>query len=425
MRAVAQRVAAGIRRVAGTPLLLSQALSSAAGAGAVVFAASWMGKEEFAHFVLFNLISVTLVGFVRAFLFQPALIAMRANKTAKTPFHYALAGSLAAATVLAGTSALIAGLTPAETLVLFVSGVFPILHDWLRFRSIAWDRRWDCALADGIRLLMVLASPIMLMVTPTAVAYQAYLGMSLVVPVVAIWLRTPRLATYAPLGSYIRPASLQFVDFLFGQFNSTIPLLVIGGIGATPLVAGVRFAQTLLGPLNLIFAAGTIGLSADGATRSSHARSIDMIKHGSRRARRTCGAAAVVVTTLSAVVWLTDFELRSIDHDSLLYGLLLVGAVSLGSGWAGFHAIVMRLIGNQGIVTLGRIGLVAVSLTFFAIGFVAAGVDGSLVAGFLAGAVAAPLAFGPSAFILYRREFGRHEASVVLSARPDPVPVAS
>ena len=106
---------------------------------------------------------------------------------------------------------------------------------------------------------------------------------------------------------------------------------------------------------------------------------------------------------LTTAVALSGFQLHGVANAELVTGLALVGAATLSSGWAGIHAIVMRLMGYQAVVTVGRAVLVFVSLSAFTIGYLLGGVDASLAAGFVAAAVAAPLAFIVPATVLYRR----------------------
>ena len=141
------------------------------------------------------------------------------------------------------------------------------MQDWLRYRAMALDRRWDVAISDGTRFLLVFVSPAVLLLDADPVLYQAYLGISIGHPALYLRLRLPRLKTFTSMNTYLRSASLQLADFVIGQFNSTVPLMVLGGLGASTLIGGVRFAQTLLGPLNLVFGASTVNLIADGASR--------------------------------------------------------------------------------------------------------------------------------------------------------------
>lgn len=398
-----RRVLRAAVSIAGKPLVLSQVLTSAAGALATIFAAAFMDSQEFTRFALVNLLSVTTVGLVRSFLFQPALIRFRHDKAAHAPFSTAIVGAVLAGAVVAG-GAVILGVGPWwESAVLFVGALFPILQDWLRYRAMSFDRRWDVALSDGIRLVSVALSPLILITRPDAVIYQSYLGLALAVPVVVMLIRLPHPRQVTPLREYIGPASLQLADFAIGQFNSTLPLLVLGALGSSALIGGVRFAQTLLGPLNLVFAASTTNLIADGATRGTYASTESLIHQGTRLAR-TLGLVAVGgVGVLVGVVAASGFELRGVANGPLVVGLTIVGAATLSSGWAGIHAIVMRLLGHQAIVTVGRACLVFASLSAFTIGYLLGGVDASLAAGFLTAAVVAPIAFIVPATVLYRR----------------------
>lgn len=392
-----------ISSIAGRPLVLSQVFTSASGAIATILAAAFMSPDAFTQFALLSLVSVTLVGLVRSFLFQPALIQFRHDKDAHTRFGLTACGALVSGAVLAGSAIALGIGTWWLVALLFVSGLFPILQDWLRYRAMAADRRWDVALSDGLRLAFVLASPLLLVADRDPAVFQAYLGLTLAVPVTVMLIRIPRPRRFTPLRSYIRPAGLQLADFAIGQFNSTLPLLVLGSLGLSSLIGGVRFAQTLLGPLNLVFAASTTNLIADGATRGTYSSTEDLIHKGTRLARVIGLVAVVGVVVLTGAVAVSGFELHGVANSELVIGLALVGAATLSSGWAGIHAIVMRLMGYQGIVTAGRAVLVFVSLSSFIVGYLVGGVDVSLAAGFLSAAIVAPLAFILPATVLYRR----------------------
>jgi hypothetical protein len=395
-----RRARRALARAVRQPLLLSQVASSAAGAIAVFLAAAVMAPAQFLSFSLLNLIASTLVGLIRAALLQPALIQQRHDSDAVVPFRYAIAAA-GIAGILLGSSVLVLGAGSwAAAGLIATSGVAPILHDWLRFRAISGDRRWFAAIGDLLRLALV---PVALLFPHTAVGFQAWLGFSLLVPIVVLALRTPRLAAFSRYRTYRRSALLQLADFVLGQFVLTAPLLILGGLGTSGLVAGVRFAQTLLGPLNLAFAASTTGLIADAATRGTHAHEADLIRHGERLGRRLVLLAAGTVGVVLLVVLLTGFSLRGVGNPEMSAGLLLVGVTTVSSGWSGIHAILLRLLHLHGIATSGRGALVAVTISGFIVGYVAGGVDGSLIGGFSASAVASPLALGLPAILAFRR----------------------
>ncbi|MFF2029043.1 hypothetical protein [Arthrobacter sp. NPDC058192] len=411
-----RRIGPLLRTAATRPLFLAQVFTSVSGACAMVMAAYFLEPRQFAEFALLNLAAVTLVGLVRAFLFQPALIQYRHDKQALVPFRYALGGAFIAGILLAVSALLFAAAYWTWLLVLAVSGMFPILHDWLRYRAMALDRRWDVAISDLARLVLVSGSPLVFLLNADPVFYQAYLGLSLVLPMLYLRIRLPVLQSFTPLRSYLKPASLQLADYVAGQFNSTVPLMVLGGLGASYLIGGVRFAQTLLGPLNLVFAASTVNLIADGASKETHADTGDLIRQGRRLARMLGALACSWVLALIMLAWQGGFELGGLRNEQLLIGLILVGTLTLGSGWAGIHAIVLRLLRRQGTVTLGRIVLVAITATAFITGYHLGGTDLSLAAGFVAGALASPLTFGIPAHLTYRSLLRRQDALL----RADP-----
>ncbi|PVZ95894.1 hypothetical protein DDQ50_05360 [Amnibacterium flavum] len=385
------------------PLFVSQGFASAAGAGSMIFAAAYLDPGEFALFTLIALASTTLVGLVRAALYQPALIEQRRDPTALVPFRYAIIACAGAAAALAGAAAAFGVVDPLLLVLIGVSALFPTLHDWLRFRAIGIDRRWEPAVADGIRLALVLLSPLVLIAAPNAAIYQVFLGLSTALPFLYLRVRLPVLTVFARFADYRRAASLQLTEYVVGQFTSTVPLLVLGVLGSTPLLAGIRLAQTLLGPLNLVFTASTTGLIADGATRTTHAGVGSLVSRGKAVSRRLGFLSIGIVLVLALVVWLSRIDLNGVANTPLLAGLILVGIYTIGSRGATVHAVLMRLLGRHELATVGRTVLVVASLVAFALGYLLGGIDASLIAGFLAAAVVTPLVFSIPGERLYRR----------------------
>lgn len=386
------------------PLLLAQIATSLASAVAMLLAAAMMPPDQFVRYSLISLVSFTAFGMVRTGIYQPALIELRNRDDAHTRFRNAALASLAASL---GATVVIYAMDPisiGEAALLLGTGALPTLQDWVRFRALEFDRRWAVFAADGLRLAFtVVLSPIALVLTNNPVIFQSVQGLAYAIPALVVFPRLPKVSRFAPLRSYGRSASLQLGDYVIGQFNTTVPLLVLGGLGASAVIGGVRLAQTLLGPLGLVFSAFTTNLMVDATNddRLSHPRA--MYRAGEKLANWLGLLSVAAIGTLVLVVWASGISLRGVANSNLLAGLVLVGAAMSSSGWAGIHAVILRLLNYQVTATVGRAVLVAASLTGFIIGYFVGGVDASLVCGFLAAAVASPVAFVlPSAFIYHR-----------------------
>lgn len=384
------------------PLTISQVLSSAAGVLPMLVAAAVMGPTQFSAFALLTLASSMLLGLVRAGLLQPALIHQRRSELSFVPLRYTLVAGAVCAAVMVGV-ALHLDLGGGGTLALLSGSAFvPVLYDWLRFRAIALDRRWTVAQGDGLRLVVVMLGFLLPGLKHDAVLLQCYISSCLVVPLVVVALRLPRVRTPVPYRDYSRSAGWQVLDNLFGQTLTTVPLLVLGGAGGATIIAGVRLAQSLLGPLNLMFAAGVTNLVADGATRADHAAAHDLIRNGARLARLLSVTSVICVAALIGAVQLSGIHLKGVDPDSLDLGLLVIGGSLITTGWAGVHAVVLRLLDQQARATVGRIVVSLVTAAAFTVGFFAGGTDVSLVAGFAALAISSPLVFWLAARPTYR-----------------------
>lgn len=393
-----------LRRLATQPLLLAQVASSLAGAAAMFLAAAMLPPTAFTYYTLVSLVSLTITGAVRSGLFQPALIEMRVRKDAFTPFRHAVVAAVGTAVLGTAVIAFFGALSPLEAALLTLSGFFPVIHDWVRFRAMGLDRRWAVFAADGGRLAAVaVISPLTLWLNSDPIVYQVAQGAAYALPALIIFPRLAKVTAFAPLREYRRSAGLQLSDYVIGQFNTTVPLIVLGGLSVSATIGGVRLAQTLLGPLGLVFAASTTNLMVDAATDNKLASERALYRSGEKLANGLGLLSIAVIVPLVALVWLTGFGLRGVANPDLRNGLLLVGAAMVSSGWAGIHAIILRLLGLQGTATAGRAVLVAGSAIGYLTGFFVAGVDGSLVGGFLAAAVAAPLAFVVPSRLAYRR----------------------
>jgi hypothetical protein len=396
-----------IRRLGNQPLFLAQGCSSAAGAIAMVMAAVVMSPRDFTTFSLLILVSVTAMGAIRAGLFQPALIETRSDKDAHVHVGTATLGAAGAA-VLPVIAAVLLGITaPGWLVAIGLTSTLPVLAEWLRIRGMALDRRWDVANSDVFRLVATLLGPLVLWVTADVGVFFLFVNLTYVTSVTYLWFRLPTVSKHISPRRFWRPASSQLADYLIGQAVSTLPLLILGSLGPSAYIGGVRLAQTLLGPLNLIFAASTVNLLSDGATRQSHSDDGDLI-YRSRKLARLLGVFSVVlVAVLLGILVLSGFGFRGVDNRSLIVGVALVGVLAVVSGFAGIDAIVMRLLGYHAIPTIGRAVLVIVTFCGYAAGYVMGGVDASLILGFSVAAVANPIAFVLPATAVYRRHSAR------------------
>src|SRR5688500_11285126 len=136
----------------------------------MLIAAASMTPRDFTIFSLFMLASNTLVGLFRAALFQPALISQRFNERAFVPLRYALLSAVIAGLVMLGASYAFGARGLVALISIAVSGMFPVLFEWLRYRAMGQDRRWILAQADLIRMLLTAASLLMAPVRTNSVA---------------------------------------------------------------------------------------------------------------------------------------------------------------------------------------------------------------------------------------------------------------
>ena len=385
------------------PLTVAQALSSLAGAGAMILAAAAMEPAEFTQFALFTLATGLLTGLCRAAIYQPALIAQRRLPNSHVPWHYAAMCSMGLGLAMLAVSWGLGVRDAIDLAWLAGSALVPAWFEWLNSRGIALDRRWDVAGANLLRVLLTATAAASPQLRSDSVALQSYLSLSLVVPTLYLLSRLPRIPFWEPYRKYARAGGWQLVDFLLGQSLQVVPLLVLGGAADSGPVAGVRLAQSLLGPFNLVAAAAAANLLADGATRAEFAAARSVIVRGMRIGRTLAMLALGLVGTLVTVAWLTGFELRGVDNASLLLGLTLVGASLITSGWSNVHALVLRILDYQAMVTIGRGLLALLTVTGFLTGYLAGGTTSSLIVGFLTLTLTTPIVLLTMSARVYRR----------------------
>lgn len=401
------------------PLTLSQVFSSAGGALSMLIAAWAMEPASFAKFALLTLVSSMLVGLLRSALLQPALIYRRIDVSAIVPLRYALVGSGVICAATFGMAIYLGFRDTTSLTLLTTSAIFPALYDWMRYKAMSVDSRWIVAQADGLRLALILGSAASVPIRESSVGMQSYISFTMVLPLSWLVFRLPRAGAWAPYRRYSRSAIWQVIDFGFGQTLITLPLLVLGGTVESALIAGVRLAQSILGPLNLMFSAGTTNLIADGATRPELAGSASLIARASTLARLLTLASVASVGILIAFFAFSSLSLRGVDGHAVFFGLLLVGGSLITTGWSGVHAIVIRLLDHQAIVTIGRGVIAVLTVSSFIVGYLSSGTDGSLIAGFSALAVSTPVVFWIVMIPIYRH--ARSEQPWSGDATPDPL----
>jgi hypothetical protein len=395
-----------IVRSALKPLTLAQIFSSAAGAGGMVIAAWAMLPTEFTQFALFTLIGSMVLGLSTSGLFQPALINQRIERNSFVPLRY-VAIPASAASFLYLIFALVVGVNNLLDLFL-VSGsaAFPVYYNWLRYRAIGFNRRWIVAKADFLRLSLAAAALAAPKLIADSIALQTYFAATTSLPLLFVAIRLPRISRWVPYHRYRRAAVWQVLDWIFGSSLISLPLLLLGGVSRSPLIGGVRLAQSLLGPLNLAFAAATTNLIADGVTKAELTDVQSLISRGALLGRQLMGLSLVAVTTMISFFYFAQISFRGVATRDLILGLALVGAASITSAWVGVHGVVLRLLGRQARVTVAR-GITAIfTLGTFTAVYYSNGVEASLISGFIVLALTSPLALLCLARGIYRRAAG-------------------
>jgi len=374
--------------------------SSLSGAAPVLLATTWMSSSAFTIFSIVNMLSVVSVSFARAILWQPALIRQRTDKLAKVPLRYAATASLSASLLVPVAAVLVSREEIWKLAILFAANVVSVGFDWARFRCLAIDRRWSVAVADILRFSSVL---LVLLVAQfqDGLLFQASVAISCLIPLLFLTIRMGRIRAWTAYREYKMDALLQGADYGVSQINTTLPILIIGALSASGIVGGFRLAQTILGPLNLVFASASNTVIADAANDGKYSSS-RLAATGTRLAwRLTAFSSAVVLGVFFVVAFLTP-PLSGISESELAVACVAVGFVAVASSGAGIQGVVLRLLGHNGLVTKARMFVVLASWIGFIVGFYFGGAAWSLVAGFTLSAIAFPLSYLLPARRFYR-----------------------
>lgn len=396
-------LSSAVASVSAQPLFLAQMFASGAAALAMVMAATAMPPGSFTTFALLTLITFISTGAVRAFLFFPALIETRNNRNAHVHVRVALVGALCTLLCFVIAAAVSGVHEPVWLVLLSVANTFPVISEWLRMRGMALDERWNVARSDVLRFVATLFGAPVLWWTTEPEVFFLFVSFTYLTNVIYLAFRLPRVSSHLSPVHFWRPASSLLADFLIGQLMSSIPLVVLAGLGTSQYIGGIRIAQTLLGPITFVMTSTWTNLVADGATRDSHSNPADLIRHGRRAATNLSLFSMVVIPLLLAILIVTNFSFRGASNHSLIVGTFLVGVLLITAGFSGVDAMVLRLLGHHSIATVGRAFLVGVTGAGYALGYVVGGVDSSLILGFACAAVANPLAFVLPTLIIYRR----------------------
>lgn len=386
-----------------TALFVSQVFSSLFSALVMLLGAGGLNSTEFVRLTLLTLLLNIVLGLARSLMYEPALVTQRTAENFRLPIPLTLGLIVAHAMSFALIGASFSIFTPSSVGILFAAGAIALGFDGARYRSMSDGKTVRLAVADGLRL--TLCVPLALTIPGrSAELLLLSTGIAALLPLAILVLSPPsRSHSYRESSSsFWLQARLQVIEFMAAQLNTSIPLLIIGGISQSPVVAGVRLAQTLMGPVNMLQnAAGSVVL-VDGATRGRSTSDGHLVRRG-----RSFGLGMVVISVVTTgVLFLLlpayrDY-LGAIGTDDILIGLALVGVATATAGYTRMVVTVLRLVGGQRIVTVGRWWVALATWVAFGIGFAFWGVDASIAAGLLVSAVAYPASIIPAANRLFR-----------------------
>lgn len=404
-----RRILDPLRRLVLHPLLLGQLASSIASAVGFLVLSFRVEPEVIARFSIYNIFGLAAPGALRAGLLIPAMIRLRTDPKAHVPWRYAAAGSGVIATIALMFATVAEGGLSGEGCFFVAATFVATIAEWLRYRWLARSRLWKVAVGDLMRLLFV---PILFLVpVQSGAVSQAWL-LLIVLPALAWWLvGLRRLTGFTRYREYSSAARAQITEYFILQLNIAAPMLTIGSVSGTSLVAGVRVAQTLFGPLNIVSSASTTNLLAAGAVDEALQGSGSLVRHGSRVANRMFALSlGLTVVGLGVAMWVPWLP-SGIDSATLALAVGLVGMQAMSNAWTGIHNVLARFMGGHRAIAAGRLIVVAGAATGYVGGYAVGGPDVSIVAGMTVSAVLGPPVFWLPARRRYRRAHVAEQSS--------------
>lgn len=381
-----------VRRIL-SPIVISQAANSLSGASVMLFGAFVLNPRQLSILGILTLVQSMSLGFVRAAIWQPAMMAGRKSGATGVPLRYALVAMAVPSALLLPVFSLEAGsLVSAACLVAL--NILALSQDWLRYGAIGVGRIRLLAFADGARLMVTLAGlgALQMLSTPRlATSYMAiYLlafGAGLVPFFWAHLAGTPSLR----FGEYRSVSIAQLSEWIISSATTQVPVLILGTLSTTPLIGAIRLVQTLYGPVNMAFSAASSDLLRFVSQGGSGDVDRAIIAGGRRLSQTMLVVTLPVVVGGSVFLWVSGVSIGAVSSHLLLVSFLLVGFLITMSGISGAHATVLRLLLRQRIIVRARAGILIASLVGYGAGWAFASPDLSLVLGFICTAIAYPL----------------------------------
>lgn len=341
-----------------------QAISSATNVGLVLVLAQSLEVAAFSSYVVLISVHQLCLGLVRTVLGESHL-ANAGRLDGPNDRTRALTTGLVAGLVVVALGAVMPSVTLTHALIFGLSLPAIFLQDVLRYRALATDRPWLALVADSVWLVVGVAILVAALVAGNAGAGSAVLawalgGWAAVIVLLVLGGSVLRAASPGAAVDGAEPASTRMTrrgefrlaaDFLLARGVTDASLILMGLLGASAAVAGVKGALTLAAPAMLLVATwrslvlrtyGPAGVTA-GSIRSVH-----------RKRWMVIAAVVVALAPFLIVPALSDFlldETAEVARPVLLFWLLLltVRVVMLGEYGA------LRALGETDVILRGRL----------------------------------------------------------------------
>lgn len=321
-----------------------------------VVVARSLTRSEFGAFSLAFASYLFVVGLSRALSTEPFAIQFSARPgseqrhAAESATGVALAAGLGAALILLVIGLAARGLAGSSIIAIAIWMPLLTLQDSYRFAFITAGRPAMAVVNDSVwALLQLLAiGTAMLLSEPSAPVMISAWGIAGgISALLGIWQagtrpRPSRLLDWLRVHRELAPRYL--ADFIAGYGASQVILFGLAAIVGVAAVAGLRGAQALLGPINLLFI---------GALAAAVPEAVRIKQHSLNRLRR---AMTVVSVTLAAIA-----TAGAVVATRFPDGL---GRALLGDTWRSAHSVLLPLgltIAGNGAITGANAGLRALA----------------------------------------------------------------
>lgn len=382
---------------------ISQILFSITSAAQTIVGATILPAGPFATFSILLLLQFTTVGFVRAVVLFPTLVESRYSENRGLP-GLALSLAFAASFAFQFSFSVLLLSNTRDALAISVSTIGLLAYDAIRHVAIIRRNLLILVVSDTLRLPAALLALVAIDAEHPVAAVTQTMMFSLLPGLALLW-SCWDLTRLTTLPKQWRAQSIsQGGEFVIAQALMVIPLLIVALATQDLRIGSFRLAQSLIGPINLLFSAITVKqltTTAQGVSDSAAetTRAFAQARYYSIRLSLITAGLTVAVALSSPVLSLTN---EAIDTVAVQQSVISCGIYSLGGAIAGPYIGALRALRRGNLVLLGRTLMVIVTAAAYLVSTITYGPYVGLLMGAAVAGLMYPVSFNLIGFVYFR-----------------------